>query len=102
MKKLLPAAMALMTAVISAFTAFSPALADNDSGAREKQCKITRQEAEAIATKRVPGQVVDCDIEKTRKGKLYWSIDIKPVSGAKQEIHIDGQTGEVLSVETDD
>jgi uncharacterized membrane protein YkoI len=94
MKKWFPALVALMTVL--------PVFADNDSGKREKLCKVTRQEAQAIATKKVPGLVTDCDIEKTRKGRLYWSIDITPTSGAKQEVRVDGQTGEIISVETDD
>lgn len=78
------------------------ARADDDDQALEKQCKISRAKAHEIACKRVAGTVTDTDIEKTKAGKLYWSIDVRPAKGVEKEVHIDGQSGVILSVKNDD
>lgn len=79
-----------------------PAFADDDDQALEKQCKIKRARALSLAQKRVAGTVTDTDIDRDAGGKLYWSIDIQPAKGLEKEVHVDGQTGRILSVEDDD
>jgi uncharacterized membrane protein YkoI len=95
MNKFLMAALALLLST-------SAALADG--GARyEKEAKIKREEAKAIAVKEVPGTVLDCDLEKRRKKPLTWVVDVKPTNttNLKKEVRIDAMSGQVLGVNAD-
>ena len=74
MKRLFLTAAALLISVNAAY-----ADGENKIG---KTAKIKRPEAEAIALKKVPGTVLDADIEK-RKSGLFWDIKIKPTDGAE-------------------
>ena len=66
----------------------------------EKQAKITRQNAQAIALQRVPdGTIKEAELEK-EKGKLIWSFDIaKPGTRDITEVAVDAITGTIVSVE---
>lgn len=62
--------------------------------------KVSRPEAEKTALAKVPGgKVKDAELEK-EGGKLIWSFDIG-TEGTKDvtEIHVDANTGEVVTVE---
>jgi uncharacterized membrane protein YkoI len=65
-----------------------------------KKAKITKEQATAIALKRVPGEVLETEIEKD-KGKLIWSFDIETEEGQIMDVEIDANTGAVLKVEED-
>ncbi len=94
MRKLL---LGVLAVVLSANCAFA------DGGdKREKNVKITREQAKEIALKQLPGgKVVDVDLEK-RKGKLFWQVEVKSTDGkVKKEMKIDADSGEVISVKED-
>lgn len=66
-----------------------------------KKAKITKEEAQAIALKKVPGEVIESEIEK-EKGKLIWSFDIRSSSDGKIfDVEIDAKDGKILKVEED-
>lgn len=65
-----------------------------------KKAKITKEEAQAIALKRVPGEVIESEIEK-EKGKLIWSFDIRSSDGKIFDVEIDAKDGKILKVEED-
>lgn len=66
-----------------------------------KKAKITKEQAQATALQRVPGKVVETEIEM-EKGKLMWSFDIKADDGKIYDIEIDANTGEILKAVVDD
>lgn len=93
MKKLFLTAAALLISVSAAY-----ADGENKIG---KTAKIKRPEAEAIALQKVPGTVLDADIEKRKTG-LFWDIKIKPTGGKagdKKKVRLDANTGAIVVVE---
>ena|SRR6266550_2386517 len=66
----------------------------------EGRAKVTRVQAEQIALAKVPsGTIKEGELEK-EKGKLIWSFDVAtPGSADLTEVHVDANTGEVLSLE---
>lgn len=79
---------------------------DNDKDEKlskkdKKKAKITMEEARAIALKRVPGTVVEEELEK-EKGRLQYAFDIRDSSGKVWDVEIDAITGEVLYAGEDD
>lgn len=79
---------------------------DNDkdeklSAKDRKKAKITLEEARAIALKRVPGTVVEEELEK-EKGRLQYAFDIRDSSGKIWDVEIDAVTGDVLQAVEDD
>jgi hypothetical protein len=58
---------------------------------------ISKKEAEAIALKKVKGQVVSIKLEND-DGKEHYEVIIKS-AGAVYEVEIDAKTGQVLEVE---
>ncbi len=91
----------LLLAAIAVLISTNAAYADGENKVG-KSAKIKKPEAEAIALKKVPGTVLDCDIEKRKTG-LYWDVSVKPADGkvAKKKVRLDANTGAVLSVEDD-
>lgn len=65
-----------------------------------KEAKITLIEARAIALKRVPGTIIEEDLEK-ENGKLQYSFDVKDKNGKIFDIEIDAKTGKVLKAVED-
>lgn len=65
-----------------------------------KEAKITLKEARAIALKRVPGTIIEEDLEK-ENGKLQYSFDVKDKNGKIFDIEIDAKTGKVLKAVED-
>ncbi len=59
--------------------------------------RISKKEAEAIALKKVKGQVVNIKLEND-DGKEKYEVIIKS-AGAVYEVEIDAKTGQVLEVE---
>ncbi len=66
-----------------------------------KEAKITMAEAKAIALKRVPGTVLDGELEK-EKGRLQYSFDICSENKQIFDVEIDAKTGAVLKAVLDD
>lgn len=79
---------------------------DNDKDEKltakdRKKAKITLEEARAIALKRVPGKVVEEELEK-EKGRLQYAFDIRDDAGKIWDVEIDAVSGEVLYAGEDD
>lgn len=94
MRKILLAAIALLLSVNLAY-------ADGGSK-REKDAKVSRDQAKEIALRQLPGgTVVDCDLEK-KKGKLFWKVEVKSTDGKqKKEMKVDANSGEVSDIKED-
>lgn len=65
-----------------------------------KKAKITMEAAREIALKKVPGTVIEGELEKEH-GKLVYSFDIKIENGKIMEVWVDAKTGNVLRAEED-
>ena len=81
---------------------------DDDKDADEKltrkdkqSVKIKLDEARAIALKRVPGTVVEEELEK-EKGRLQYAFDIKDSNGKIWDVEVDAISGDVLYAGEDD
>ncbi|WP_301109134.1 PepSY domain-containing protein [Sporosarcina sp.] len=62
--------------------------------------RISMEEANEIALKRVPGQVVKSELDFD-DGQLLYEIDIRTEEGQKFEVKVDAVTGEILRVKLD-
>ena len=65
-----------------------------------KQAKITMQQAEAIALQKVPGTIIDRDLEK-EKGRLQYAFDIRDANGKLFDVEVDAKTGKILKAVED-
>lgn len=66
-----------------------------------KEAKITMAEARAVALKRVPGTILEEELEK-EKGRLQYAFDICSENKQVFDVEIDAKTGEVLKAGLDD
>ncbi len=81
---------------------------DDDDDADEKadqskyaaEAKITMTEARAIALKRIPGTILDEELEK-ENGRLQYALDVCK-DGKIYDVEIDAKTGAVLQAALDD
>jgi len=86
------------------FVPASPAsLARQDQEARDqeklaREAKITKEQAQATALKRVPGTVEEGELEREH-GKLVWSFDIRNAKGTIDEVQVSAITGRIVRVE---
>ena len=62
--------------------------------------QISMQEAMTIAQGRVPGQVVKIELEQEH-GIWVYEVDIITAEGAKYEVEVTINTGEIVKVELD-
>ncbi|MEK4026858.1 MULTISPECIES: PepSY domain-containing protein [Sporosarcina] len=62
--------------------------------------RISMEQANEIALRQVPGQVVKAELEYD-DGILIYEIDIRNEQGHKYEVKVDAVTGEVLRVKLD-
>lgn len=65
-----------------------------------KKAKITMEQAREIALKRVPGTIIEGELEK-EKGKLVYSFDIRDANGKIMEVWVDAKNGKVLRASED-
>jgi len=72
-------------------------VADKKSDAAPRP-KVTREQAEAIALKAVPGKITSVEIEPKR-GKLVYAVEIMTPQGEETDVLVDTETGEVLGTE---
>jgi uncharacterized membrane protein YkoI len=63
-----------------------------------RAAKITKEQAQEIATKRAPGNVESAELEREH-GKLVYSFDIRNSKGTITEVQVSAITGKVVSVE---
>lgn len=63
-----------------------------------KEAKVTVDQAIKTATEKVPGTVVEAELEK-KHDKTIWEVEIVGADGKVSEVHIDAATGAVIDVE---
>lgn len=64
-----------------------------------KDATVTIDQAIKTGLEKVPGTVVEAEIEK-KHGKTVWEVEILGADGKMSEVHIDAATGAVIDVET--
>ena len=63
-----------------------------------KDAKVTVEQAIKTATDKVPGTVVEAELEK-KHGKTVWEVEIVGADGKVTEVHIDAADGTVIDTE---
>jgi uncharacterized membrane protein YkoI len=63
-----------------------------------KDAKVTAEQAIKTAIEKVPGTVVEAELEK-KHGKTVWEVEILGDDGKVTEVHIDAATGTVIDTE---
>jgi uncharacterized membrane protein YkoI len=63
-----------------------------------RQAEITKEQAQEIALKRVPGNVESGELEREH-GKLVYSFDIRNSKGTIDEVQVSAITGKIVRVE---
>ena len=63
-----------------------------------KDAKITEEQAIKTAMEKVPGTVVEAELEK-KHGKTVWEVEILGADGKVTEVHIDAANGTVIDTE---
>src|SRR5436189_1937817 len=78
---------------------------DNDdediTEADRASIKISIKDAKLIALSRIPGKIMDAELEKEH-GRLQYAFDILGEDGKTYDVEIDAITGEVLQAQLDD
>ncbi|NLJ58502.1 MAG: peptidase [Tissierellia bacterium] len=62
--------------------------------------QITPRAAVEIALQRVPGQVIEVELDTKSDGRLIYEVEIRTNSGV-YEVKINAITGEIIKVELD-
>lgn|SRR5512147_1694477 len=60
--------------------------------------KVTIDQAFKTASEKVPGKVIEAELEMKHK-RLLWEIEVVTADKKVMEIHIDAETGAVIDVE---
>lgn len=63
-----------------------------------KEAKTTIDQAIKTASEKVPGTVVEAELEK-KHGKTVWEVEVLGADGKVTEVHIDAATGVVIDTE---
>lgn len=63
-----------------------------------KDAKVTIDQAIKTASEKVPGTVVEAELEK-KHGKTVWEVEVLGADGQVTEVHIDAAGGEVIDTE---
>ncbi|MCX5723088.1 MAG: PepSY domain-containing protein [Nitrospirae bacterium] len=63
-----------------------------------KDAKVTIDQAIKTASEKVPGTVVEAELEK-KHGKTVWEVEVLGADGNVTEVHIDAATGTVIDTE---
>jgi len=63
-----------------------------------KDAKITIEQAIKTAGEKVPGTVVEAELEK-KHDKTVWEVEVVGADGKVTEVHIDAATGTVIDTE---
>ena len=98
---LLTAITAAALTVSSLATAAPRARQEGEAQEQQKlarEAKITKEQAQAVALKRAPGNVESAELERERK-RLVWSFDIRNSKGTITEVQVSAITGRVVRVE---
>ena len=79
----------------------SSAATTSESSASTVEPKVTAEEAVQIALKRVPGEVVEIELEG-HKSDPVWEVVVRGEDGAGSELKIDALSGEILKEKSED
>jgi uncharacterized membrane protein YkoI len=60
--------------------------------------KVTIEQAIKTASEKVPGKVVEAELEK-KHDKLVWEVEVVTAENKVMEVHIDAESGDVIDVE---
>ncbi len=71
---------------------------ESDVAALAKDAKVTIDQAIKTATEKVPGTVVEAELEK-KHDKTIWEVEVLGADGKVTEVHIDAATGAVIDTE---
>ena len=63
-----------------------------------KDATVTIDQAIKTASEKVPGTVVEAELEK-KHGKTVWEVEVLGPDGNVTEVHIDAATGAVIDTE---
>src|SRR5688500_10141586 len=63
-----------------------------------KDAKVTIEQAIKTAVEKVPGTVVEAELEK-KHGKTVWEVEVLGADGSVTEVHIDAGAGTVIDTE---
>jgi len=61
------------------------------------KAKVTIDEAIKTASEKVPGKVVEAELEK-KHGTLVWEVEVVTAENKLMEVHIDAESGAVIDV----
>ena len=92
----------IATGIVGLFIALgATAWADDKEGKLAdlaKEAKTTIDQAIKTASEKVPGTVVEAELEK-KYGKTVWEVEVLGADGTVTEVHIDAATGAVIDTE---
>ncbi len=71
---------------------------EGEIAALAKDAKVTIDQAIKTATEKVPGTVVEAELEK-KHDKTVWEVEVLGADGKVTEVHIDATTGTVIDTE---
>jgi len=71
---------------------------ESDIATLAKDATVTIEQAIKTATEKVPGTVVEAELEK-KHGKTVWEVEVLGANGKVTEVHIDAATGLVIDTE---
>jgi len=60
--------------------------------------KVTIDEAIKTASEKVPGKVVEAELEK-KHDKIVWEVEVVTAENKVMEVYIDAESGDVIDVE---
>lgn len=63
-----------------------------------KDATVTIDQAIKTASEKVPGTVVEAELEK-KHGKTVWEVEVLGADGKVTEVHIDASTGAVIDTQ---
>lgn len=86
----------------------------NDSEAKKKKgdkekemvelattTKVSIEEAIKIVTAKIPGTVIEAELEK-EDGKTVWEVKVVTAKGELKEVYVDVQSGKIVDIEEKD
>jgi len=99
-----PVLLILTLTVGTVFALGTPAWSDKkkdeegEVAALAKDAKVTIDQAIKTASEKVPGTVVEAELEK-KHDKTVWEVEVLGADGKITEVHIDAATGSVIDTE---
>jgi uncharacterized membrane protein YkoI len=71
---------------------------EGDIATLAKDAKVTIEQAIKTASEKVPGTVVEAELEK-KHDKTVWEVEVLGADGKVTEVHIDAATGNIIDTE---